>query len=197
MNNPVIAGMVAHGIFSIILLATTISGFRSLGSGTPRWFPVLFVGAPVVAVVAMVSGVFLYVNLNGKARLNALRAMRPGATIVRGNWSSAILAPFLKPGPLLRRTNYRGFPVEVTADSAGISLWRGGHKIVDLGLLPWDRIRSVGVENVKAVVGKRVTRILVIEVDPGIGQYESRIELLPMGESADAGISKLLARRTR
>ena len=195
MKNPVIGGMVAHGIFFVILLATTVSGLQSLGSDTPSWFPALFVGAPAVTVVGIISGAVLYANLIGKARLNALRAARPGSTIVRGNWSSGILAPFLKPGPLLRHTNYRGFPVDATADSTGITLWRGGHKIVDLGLLPWDRIRSVSVESVKAVIGKRVSPILVIEVDPGIGQYQSRIELISTHGTADAGVAKLLARR--
>jgi len=195
MNNPVVGGMVAHGILFVILLATTVSGLQSLGSDTPSWFPALLFGAPAVTVVGIISGAVLYANLNGKARLNALRAARPGSTIVRGNWNSAVLSPFLKPGPLLRHTNYRGFPVDATADSTGITLWRGGHKIVDLGLLPWDRIRSVSVERVKAVIGKRVSPIVVIEVDPGIGQYQSRIELIPTNETADAGVAKLLARR--
>ena len=197
MKNPVVGGMVAHGIFFVMLLAIMISGAQSLGRDTPQWFPVVVVGIPVATVIAIVSGAILYVNLTGKARLKALLEARPGATIVRGNWSSALLSPFLKPGPLLRHTNYRGFPVEVTADAAGISLWRGGHKIVDCGLLPWDRIRSVSVENVNAVIGKRVTPILVIEVDPGIGEYETRIELILTGESADVGASKLLARQPR
>lgn len=97
---------------------------------------------------------------------------------------------------LLKRANQLGYGVDVAANAEGLSFWRGGRKIIQLGAIPWSCLRSVEPGLVRAPIGSRQVESVVFEFDRN-PTLISPIALFPRKETASQAIDRLMGGRPR
>jgi hypothetical protein len=195
LKNPVVIGMVAHAIFFLILLSIVVQAARRQPSHVLLFTLVLV----PVTVLVIVSAGLTATTLRRRERLRQVALLNPGATVIRTEWSSAVLAPFVV-NRELRGVNYRGFAVDISADANGLKFWRSGsrNKIVLIGSAEWSKINGIGVGRAHASLGPRTADTLLIKLDPTPGSgLASEIELLVRDKPARSGVEELLSRRPR
>lgn len=150
----------------------------------------------VISLLAIVLAVAIARRKN-RRMVEEIRASHPDALIVKAFWSADLLEPFLRPGPLQKYNRGRVFHVFLVVDGDGIELVRRGAKPVYLGLINWDRIQSIHLEEFRAVIGSATRKALVIDHFGDAGPYMNRITLMPEGKELKAAIDDLPARMLR
>lgn len=195
LKNPVVVGMLIHGCVFVAILVAVIIGARAAGPNTKA----LIVVIVVPLTVAMILSVGITsANPKRRERYKQVALLNPSASIVRAEWSSAVLAPFLDDGPTLKGTNYRGFGVEICADAEGLSFWRGStrREVVSLGTIPWHRVFDIQPGTAKAAIGPRIAETIQVHVETWLGgAYKAHIELLVRDIPARQGVNLLQSRR--
>lgn len=159
-KNPVVFGMVVHAFVFVALLAATILIAQNLARNAVVLIIAITVPATVIIVVSL--GVTAGA-LKQRTRHRLVVAKDPGAIVVPAEWSSAVLAPFLR-DTSMTASNYRGFGVEIAANSAGLNFWRSRRttEIELLGRLDWSQVASIEAGTVKAVIGGRIASTIRI-----------------------------------
>ena len=170
-RNPILLILFAHATAFLLLLLAFMANLRSLNATGDAPSSQLLIGIPVLAIIVLVSLSVAFSLSGTRARKRVVRENNPNATVVSASWSAGAYPVFFTRGPLTKRANWRGFGVEIMADRDGVRLWRGGHRPIDLGLISWERVRSIAVQPVQAQLGSRILHPLVIEIDEGISEY--------------------------
>lgn len=147
-------------------------------------------------IVGLIMTIALMVFYRNRRRGRLLVAERnPGAAIVTMGWSGLLLPSFVTSPALLKGANMKGFDVDVVASTQGLSFWRGGRKIVELGAIPWASLRSVEPGRFPAAIGSRQIESVVFEFDPN-PTLQSPITLVPNKKELPVHIvDRLLAKR--
>jgi hypothetical protein len=133
---------------------------------------------------------------NERRRHSLVEERNPGAAIARMMWNSALLSPFVISKTLLKGSNRLGYGVDVVANAEGLSFWRGGRNIIELGAIPWSSLRSVETCLVRASIGSRQVESVVFEFDSN-PTLISPIVLYPGKETAGHAIDRLMHGRPR
>lgn len=195
LKNPVVAGIIIHGCVFVALLVAVIIGARAADPGTTVLMAVVIV--PLTVAVIVSAGVTSAV-LKRKERYRRVVQLNPGASIVRAEWNSGVLAPFLNDGPALKGTNYRGFGVEICADAKGVSFWRSRtrREVASLGIIPWERVLNIQPNTVRAVIGSKVAETIRIDIEAVTSTpYKAHMELIVRDVPAREGADLLMSRR--
>ena len=105
IKNPVVFGVVIHAVVFVALLASLSLMARSLDQSI-----VIVVVAAVVpaTIIVLVSFGFWAAAVKERTRHRIVVSRNPGAPVVPLEWSSAVLAPFVK-DPSESSSNDRGF----------------------------------------------------------------------------------------
>ena len=106
----------------------------------------------------------LVARQNQRRRHSLVEERNPGAAIARMMWTSALLSPFVSSKALLKGANRLGYGVDVVANAEGLSFWRGGRKIVELGAIPWSSLPvrgAVPCPGVRRVAPSRIGSLRV------------------------------------
>lgn len=177
IKNPVVFGVVIHAVVFVALLASLSLMARSLDQSI-----VIVVVAAVVpaTIIVLVSFGFWAAAVKERTRHRIVVSRNPGAPVVPLEWSSAVLAPFVK-DPSESSSNDRGFGLEIAVDGSGMSFWRSRttRDVISIGRLDWSQIESVHAGSVKAVIGPRVAPTVTITLRPGVeSPFTDEIELL-------------------
>lgn len=146
-------------------------------------------------IFGLIMTVSLMVFQRNRRRARLLVAERnPGAAIATMGWSGLLLPSFVTSPALLKGANMKGFDVDVVAGTDGLSFWRGGRKIVELGAIPWASLRSMEPSRFQAAIGSRQIESVVFEFDHN-PTLQSPITLVPNKESPAQVVDRLLAKR--
>lgn len=177
IKNPVVFGVVIHAVVFVALLASLSLMARSLDQSI-----VIVVVAAVVpaTIIVLVSFGFWAAAVKERTRHRIVVSRNPGAPVVPLEWSSAVLAPFVK-DPSESSSNDRGFGLEIAVDGSGMSFWRSRttRDVISIGRLDWSQIESVHAGSVKAVIGRRVAPTATITLRPAVeSPFTDEIELL-------------------
>lgn len=177
IKNPVVFGVVIHAVVFVALLASLSLMARSLDQSI-----VIVVVAAVVpaTIIVLVSFGFWAAAVKERTRHRIVVSRNPGAPVVPLEWSSAVLAPFVK-DPSESSSNERGFGLEIAVDGSGMSFWRSRttRDVISIGRLDWSQIESVHAGSVKAVIGRRVAPTATITLRPAVeSPFTDEIELL-------------------
>lgn len=177
IKNPVVFGVVIHAVVFVALLASLSLMARSLDQSI-----VIVVVAAVVpaTIIILVSFGFWAAAVKERTRHRIVVSHNPGATVVPVEWSSAVLAPFVKETGV-SSSDDRGFALEIAVDGSGMSFWRSRttNDVISIGRLDWSQIDSVEAGGVKAVIGPRVAPTVKITLRPGAeSPFTDEIELL-------------------
>lgn len=185
-------GVVGAGLLLIRLFVETDRALRY-----PDGAKVLGIALLIVAVIAVPW--FAWVFHRARTFKARLQQDHPGALIVDTFWTPKELGRFLKKGFFTAETRGLGFILDVVADSRGIELVREGRRPVYFGLVPWDHVIAVQMEEFRKPLGRRP--LLILEVDSWNTPYVAAIRLLPSGrqnrESGAALAELILAQRPR
>jgi hypothetical protein len=193
LANPVVGLVIAHSIVFAGGLAALILRIRSLDSAGLAVFS-LVLGLIVCGLIGSVG--VLVARHNERRRHLLVEERNPGAAIARMMWNSALLSPFVSSKALLNGANRLGYGVDVVANAEGLSFWRGGRKIIELGAIPWSSLRSVEPCLVRASVGSRQVESVVFEFDSN-PTLVSPIILYPGRGTAGDAIDRLMHGRPR
>ncbi|KIC60138.1 hypothetical protein RM52_01700 [Microbacterium hominis] len=177
LENPVVFGVVIHAVVFVALLASLSLMARSLDQSI-----VIVVVAAVVpaTIIILVSFGFWAAAVKERTRHRLVVSHNPGATVVPVEWSTAVLAPFVKETGV-SSSDDRGFALEIAVDGSGMSFWRSRttNDVISIGRLDWSQIDSVEAGGVKAVIGPRVAPTVKITLRPGAeSPFADEIELL-------------------
>ena len=128
-----------------------------------------------------------------------LQLDHPGALVVDTFWTGRELGRFLKKGPLTSKTKGTGFVLDLVADDRGLQLVRQRRRPVYFGLVPWEQVVSVRMENLRRPLSRRP--LVVIEVESWGTPYVAVIRLVPSGrQNTETGLAladMILAKRPR
>lgn len=189
LENPVVFGMLIHGLVFVALLGAISLMARSLDQNI-----LIIVVASVVpaTIIVLVSFGFWAAAVRERTRHRIVVARNPGATVVPLEWSSAVLAPFVRDPSA--SSNDRGFGLEVAVDGSGMSFWRSRttRDVISIGRLNWSQIESVHAGSVKAVIGRRVAPTVTITLRSGVkAPFTDEIELLVRKVRVDDAVAAL------
>lgn len=179
VKNPVVFALVTHAFMFAVFLGATVFAARTVAHNTA--LVIIAITAPATLIIIASWGLTM-AALKQRARHRLVVARNPDAVVVPVQWSSAVLAPFLK-DPRALPSNYRtyGFGVEIAASAAGLGLWwsRGTRDVELFGTLRWAQIDSLTAGTAKAVIGRRLAPTIRIALRPGIDSpFTDEIELL-------------------
>jgi|GEM_PF-5407311 hypothetical protein len=193
LANPVVVLVIAHSIAFAGGLAALILRIRSLDSASLAVFS-LVLGLIVCGLIGS-TGV-LVARHNERRRHSLVEERNPGAATAKMMWNSALLSQFVSSKALLKGANRLGYGVDVVANAEGLSFWRGGRKIIELGAIPWSSLRSVEPCLVQASIGSRQVESVAFEFGSN-PTLISPIVLYPVKETAGHAIDRLMPGRPR
>ncbi|WP_175417236.1 hypothetical protein [Arthrobacter sp. 24S4-2] len=185
--------IIAHSVVFVGGLVALILQIHSLNSAGLAVFSIVL--GLIICGLIMSVGV-LVARHNERRRHFLVDERNPGAAIAKMTWNNALLPPFVSSKALLKRANRFGYGVDVVANAEGLSFWRGGRKIIQLGAIPWSTLRSVESCLVRAPIGSRQVESVVFEFDSN-PTLISPIVLYPSKEKACQAIERLMHGRPR
>lgn len=189
---PVKTILFVHVLMFVALGAAEFLRVRRLGDAVTAVM-VIVLGFLIFGLIMTIAMMVFYHN----QRLGRLLVSErnPGATIVTMAWSGMLLPSFVTSPALLKGANMKGFNVDVAASPQGLSFWRGGRRIVELGTIPWASLRSVEPSRFPAAIGSRQIESVVFEFDHN-PTLQSPITLVPNKKEPTAQIvDRLLTER--
>lgn len=189
---PVKTILFVHAFMFVGLGAAEFLRIRRLGDAVSAVM-VIVLGFLICGLIMTIAMMVFYHNQRLGRRLVAER--NPGATIVTMAWSGMLLPSFVTSSALLKGANMKGFNVDVVASAQGLSFWRGGRRIVELGTIPWASLRSIEPSRFPAAIGSRLIESVVFEFDYN-PTLLSPITLVPNKKEPTAQIvDRLLTKR--
>lgn len=192
LKNPVVYGVLIHACVFMVILAATALIARSLDQN----LVVVVVASVVPATIILLVSLGLWsAAAKARTRHRIVVSMNPGASVVSAEWSSAVLAPFLKT-PSETSSNYRGFGVEIAASKSGATLWRsrGSNNVELLGGFDWSQVDSIEPGTVVAAIGRRVAPTIRLRLHPvADSPFTDEIELLVRKTPVDRAVAALQA----
>ncbi|GGF18951.1 hypothetical protein GCM10011399_10680 [Subtercola lobariae] len=146
-----------------IVVVSGIAGLRSSNQ-----FFIVF-GTFVTIMVPLIIFTVLRVRFvlrSGERQAQKVADANPLDFVFRASWTPLLL-PAIVIDDVSRGASPRGWGVVVCVSSAGVEVWRSSpKKLVDAGLVSWDRITAIRAENVPAAVGTREVPAVTFDIDP-------------------------------